>query len=82
MFFNDQGDSRDNGIGKDESDEEKDYGGGGGGGERDLHVFSLVMVMRVASKIKRVMVSVMISWHKMKRAKYEGNMESSLLMTK
>lgn len=41
LSFNAQGGSRHQGIGKDESDEEKDYGGGGGG-VRDLHIFSLV----------------------------------------
>lgn len=40
LSFNGQGDSRHKGIGKDESDEEKDYGGDGR--ERDLHIFSLV----------------------------------------
>lgn len=38
LSFNAQGGSRHQGIGKDESDEEKDYGGGGGG-VRDLHIF-------------------------------------------
>lgn len=48
LFFNDRVGSPDKGIGKDEGDEEKDYGGG----ERDLHVFSLVTVVRVARKIR------------------------------
>lgn len=47
LFFNDQGGSPDKGIGKDEGDEEKDYGG-----ERDLHVFSLVTVVSVIRKIR------------------------------
>lgn len=29
LFFNDQGDSRGKGIGKDEGNEEREYGGGG-----------------------------------------------------
>lgn len=41
LSFNDQGGSRHRGIGKDESNEEKDYDGGGGGGGRDLHIFLL-----------------------------------------
>lgn len=45
LFFNDQGDSRGKGIGKDEGNEEREYGGGGGG-ERELHIFSLLMTMR------------------------------------